>query len=798
MAKSSKAQVVGTAADFSKLAKEVVEVTMHEEVEKSFLSYAYLTIEDRSIPDARDGLKPVQRRILYTMYKDGNTTEKQHVKSAKIVGSCMGTLHPHGDSAIYEAMVRLAQPFSLNTPVVDGRGNFGDRPGAGAASARYTEARMSKAAILMVDELRERPVPFEANYDQTTEEPSVLPNQFPFLTVNGVSGIAVGFATNMAPHNLEEVVNATRWLITHPNADLEKLMTYVPGPDFPTGCEIVGLDGIKEAYETGRGKILMRAPYRIENLGRGKSAIVFHELPYESNSEKIIDQLKAAILKKQVIGIADVKDLTDRRNGIRLVVELKAGVNPKVLVASLYKYTELEKGFAFNNIALVNGRPKLLGLKEQLDIFIAHRMEVVTNRTQKRADKRNERLHLIEGMLKALDKKNIDEVIRIIRAAENAAAAQTGLMKKFKLDEIQADYILAIPLRRLTKFDQLELEGEKKKLTDELKDLNAILKDESVLRQILVKELDEVRKAIPSPRKSVIIGGTVAEAQAAVKEMVENSSAEIEDGDCFITLTNKGMISRVSKASAGAWASARSTTRGKFIAVTNKGRAFRIESIHVGTRAAAVSTVLPEKLPKGEQVITVTPTDLLEGVTGGIAMGTRNGVVKIAAPQWPVRSDDFSVISLDADDEILSARWVDDVKTAELVFVSSDSSLLTFSAEKVRPQGLSGAGMAGIKLAAEQKVVAFSVVTADEKAKTMVTTYTGQTIKTSAYSEFPAKGRATGGVRSHKFLKGESSLRLASVSVGGVLYASDGKEVPLPAQSKRDASGTKFEDETIF
>lgn len=798
MARSSKPQITGVAADFSKLAKEVIDVKLAEEVEKAFLSYAYLSIENRSIPDARDGLKPVQRRILYTMFKDGTTPEKQHVKSAKIVGSCMGTYHPHGDSAIYEAMVRLAQPFSLNTPVVDGRGNFGDRPGAGAASSRYTEARMSKAALLMVDELRERPVPFVPNYDQTTEEPDVLPNQFPYLTVNGVSGIAVGFATNMFPHNLEETINATRWLVTHPNADLDKLMTFMPGPDFPTGCEIVGLDGIREAYETGRGKILIRAPYQVENLGRGKSAIVFHELPYEVNSETIIDQLKSAISLKKVVGIADVKDLTDRRNGIRLVVELKAGVNPKVLVASLYKNTALETAMTANNNALVNGRPKMLGLKEQLEIFIAHRMEVVLARTQKRADKRSERLHLIEGMLKALDKKNIDKVIAIIRAAADAEIAQKNLMKQFSLDEVQADYILAIPLRRLTKYDQIELENEKKKLEAELKELMAILKDESVLRQVIVKELDEVKKAVPSPRKSVIVGGTVAEAQAAAKDIVANSSVEIEDEECFVVLTNKGTISRVTKAPAGAHSAAKATTRGKFIAVTNKGRAFRLETITVGTRAAAVSSVLPEKLPKGESVIAVTPTDLAEGQTGGIAMGTRKGVVKIAAPQWPVRSDDFSVIGLDADDEILAARWVDDVKSADMVFVSSDSSLLTFSAEKVRPQGLSGAGMAGIKLAPEQSAIAYSVVFADEKAKTMVTTYTGQTIKTSAFGEFPAKGRATGGVRSHKFLRGESSLRLAAVSVGGLLYASDGKEVPLPKPSKRDASGTKFEDETIF
>ena len=797
MARSVKAQQLnGPSADFSKVAKEIIDTPLAEEVEKSFLAYAYLTIEDRSLPDARDGLKPVQRRILYTMHKDGYTPEKQHVKSAKIVGNVMSQVHPHGDSAIYDAMVRLAQPFTLNTPMVDGRGNFGDRPGAGAAASRYTESRMSKAALMMVDELKERPVPFSPNYDQTTDEPDVLPNQFPYLTVNGTSGIAVGFATNIWPSNLEETINATRYLVMHPTANVEKLMSFMPGPDFPTGCEVVGLDGIRESYETGRGKVLIRAPYRVESLGRGKSAIVFYELPYEVNSETIIDQLKAAINLKKVVGIADVKDLTDRRNGIRLVVELKAGVNPKVLVASLYKNTALETAFTTNNIALVDGRPKLLGLKEQLEIFIAHRREVVLARTRKRVEKRTDRLHLIEGLLKAL--ASIDEVIRIVRNAADASVAQAGLMKKFKIDEVQADYILAIPLRRLTKFDQLELKSEKAKLEGELKDLNAILNDDSVLRSLMVKELDEVKKAVPSPRRSVIVGGTVAEAQAAVKDIVENTSAEIEDEECFIVLTQKGQISRVAKAPAGSLSVAATTTRGKFVAVTNLGRAFRIESIHVGTRAATVSGVLPEKLGKDEKVIAVTPTDLPEGNVGGIAMGTRNGVVKITAPQWPVRSDDFSVIGLEAGDEILAARWVDDVKTAELVFVSEDSSLLTFPAEKVRPQGLSGAGMAGIKLADGLKAVAFSVVFTGEREQTMVTTYTGMTIKTSAFTEFPSKGRATGGVRSHKFLKGETGLKLAAVSVGGLLFAADGSAVPLPKPSKRDASGTKFENETIF
>lgn len=782
--------------DFSQIAKNVTAISLEREVETSFLSYAYMVILSRAIPDARDGMKPVHRRILWSMFEDGYTPEKNHVKSAKIVGAVTGNYHTFGDSACYEAMVRLAQDYSLSVPLIDGHGNFGGEPGGSAAASRYTEARLSKEALLLLSEIKDNGIDMKPNYDYSKSEPIVLPVKYPNLLINGGSGIAVGMASKMPPHSPDEIMDAARWLLTHPTASVEKLMEFVPGPDFPTGGDIIGADEIKSAYTEGRGTIKIRAKYRVESLPRGKSQIVFYELPYEKSIEGVIEQIKKALKQNKLMGIADVKDLTDRKNGTRLTIETKAGVNTKVVVAELLKTTDLEISFGINNVAIVEGEPRTLGLKEMLEIFLAHRIDIVTRKSQFRKDKYEARMHLLTGLMKVL--LNIDAAIKIIRASDNPAVAATNLMTKFKIDEEQAKYVLAISLSRLTRFDQLELQKEKDKLAGELKELNALLTDESVMKKFLSKELEETKKAISRPRRSTILDGDLATHMAAIKEITESSSAEIEDEECFITLTNRGQISRVSKAPRSPLSVAKSTTRGKFIAVTNRGRAFRLESVHVGTRAAAVSTVLPEKLPKGEQVIAVTPTDLPEGVTGGIAMGTRKGVVKIVSPQWPVRSDDFSVISLDADDEILSARWVDDVKGTELVFVSSDSSLLTFSAEKVRPQGLSGSGMAGIKLAAEQKVIAFSVVLAGEREKTMVTTYTGQTIKTSAYSEFPAKGRATGGVRSHKFLKGESSLRLASVSVGGVLFASDGKEVPLPAQSKRDASGTKFEDETIF
>ena len=782
-------------ADFSQIAKDVFAISLQEEMEKSFLAYSYLTIEERAIPDARDGMKPVQRRIMYTMHESGNTPDKQHVKSAKIVGTCMGTYHPHGDSAIYEAMVRMAQDFTYNTPLVDGRGNFGDRPGAGAASSRYTEARLSKEALLMTSELRERPVNFVPNYDQTTDQPEVLPVQFPFLTVNGTSGIAVGFATKMAPHNPTEVIDATRWLLTHPNADLEKLMTFIPGPDFPTGCQIIGEDGIKEAYETGKGQITMRAPYEIEALGRGRNSIVFYELPYEVDSEKIMEALKDGIKNGKLQGISDIKDLTDRRNGIRFVVETKTGVNPQVLVQALYKNSPLETTFNFNNIALVGGSPTLLGLKEQLEIFIAHRVAVVTRRTQHRRDKRDARLHLLEGMLKAL--ANIDEVIKIIRNAVDSSTAQANLMKKYKIDEIQADYILAIPLRRLTKFDQIELNEEKIKLNEELVTLNTILTDDKALRDVIGAELVEARKQLDRPRRSVIVDGKMAAKMEEAKKAATVSSVEVADEPCKVFLTRSGAFVRSSKDKlAGAVSEALTTTRGRFIAISNKGRAWRIDSLHVAEKSTPVSAVIPEKLERGERILCVTPVALPEGATGGIAIGTKAGIVKVQDPKgFPKTQDEFSVIGLQDGDEILNARWMEDQTKYTLCFIKSSSNLLHFPASSVRAQGaVSGGGVLGVKAEADAEVIDFSVISDEEVEKALVVSVSDAgNAKFTPFKLYPGKGRGSLGIRTLKLLKGETKVAYSTVAVDPVLVTADGtKLAPLPTDNRRDGSGKPF------
>jgi DNA gyrase subunit A len=786
-------------ADFSKLAKVIEDVSLSDEVEKSFLSYAYMVILSRAIPDARDGLKPVHRRILWSMFDEGITPEKSHVKSAKIVGNTMGNYHPHGDSAIYEAMVGLVQEHNLSVPLIDPHGNFGGSPGSTPAAARYTEARLGKAALPLLAELKEDGTDFAPNYDATRVEPTVLPVQYPNLLINGGTGIAVGVASKMAPHNPNEIIDAARWLLTHPTATTERLMDFVPGPDFPTGGRILGQDAIKAAYETGRGVIKIQGTSVIEPVGRGKHHIIFTSLPYEISAEKVIEKIKELVGDNKIQGIADMKDLAGRQDKTRLVIETKAGVNPQALLYELYKQTPLEVSFGINNTAILDGEPKVLGLKELLEVFLDHRVNVVTRRTASRKDKRDKRLHLIEGLLKAL--ANIDEVIKIIRNSVDTETARASLIKKFKLDEVQADYILDIPLRRLTKFDQIQLNDEKKKLLEELKGLNKILSDEKELRAVIAKELEEVRKVLDRPRRSEIVGGDLSEHLEAAKAAAVSTSLEVEDEPCGVFLSYKGGLVRSTKltASKPMLSQITSTTRSKFIAVSNKGRAFRLDTLHVGTKEASVNNVLPEKLPNGEKIIALTPVDLSEGKTGGIAIGTKNGIVKITSPQWPVRSDDFSIISLENDDEIISAHWIDDVNSYDVAFITSDTSLLTFPASKVRPQGLSGGGMAGIKLSDKSTVLAFGVIPTAIKDKAMVVTVSdGQRGKTTPYSLYPQKGRGTGGVRTQAFLKGESYLIYAFVGTEPVLLDKDKKELSLPEViNKRDASGKLLDDGTL-
>src|SRR5712672_4299988 len=523
--------------------ENIVDIDVTEEMRGSYLEYAYSVIYSRALPDARDGLKPVQRRILYQMNEMGLRPDRSHVKCARVVGEVMGRLHPHGDSAIYDALTRMAQPWAMRLPLVDGHGNFGSLGGDDAPAAmRYTEARLTAAAMEMVASIDEETVDFIPNYDGSEQQPDVLPAGIPNLLVNGTAGIAVGMATNMAPHNLGEVIAAVRYLLRHPDASLDTLMRFVPGPDLPTGGRIVGLDGIREAYETGRGIFRTRATASVEQITPRRTGIVVTELPYGVGPEKVISRSKDLVQARKLAGIADLKDLTDRHRGLHLVIEVRSGFNPEAVLAELYRLTPMEETFGINNVALVDGQPRVLGLRELLEIFVAHRLEVVRRRTEYRRRRRSERLHLVDGLLIAL--LNIDEVIQVIRSSDDSASAKTRLMDIFELSEIQAQYILDTPLRRLTRYDRLELEREQEKLRDEIGELTAILESESRLRELVSSELGEVAGRFASPRRTVLLEGSGKARTAAVP-------LEVADDPCLVLLSSAGLIARTATQPAG-------------------------------------------------------------------------------------------------------------------------------------------------------------------------------------------------------------------------------------------------------
>jgi len=800
---------------FLSAGKHIIKTTVEEEASTSFLEYAYSVIHSRALPDARDGLKPVHRRILYAMSEMGLRPDHAHVKSARVTGEAMGKYHPHGDSAIYDALVRMAQPFSLNTPLVDGHGNFGSQ-NDGPAAMRYTECRMSQQAMLMVGELDEGTVDMVPNYDGSLKEPGVLPAAFPNLLVNGGTGIAVGMATNMIPHNLGEVVAAARLLVKKPGASLDELMALVPGPDLPTGGLLLGMDEVRRAYEGGKGSVRMRARTEIEPLegSRGRMSIVVTELPYGVGTEKVIEKIKEETTKKRLQGVADVKDLSDRLHGTRLVIECKTGVNPQALLAELFRLTPLESSFGISNLALVDGQPRTLGLKELLEVFLTHRFEVVTRRTQFRLDKAEARKHIVEGLLVALD--NVDAVVKIIRGSKDTAEAKAALMKRFKLSDIQTTHILEMPLRRLVALEVETLRKELESLNVAIEGFKKILGDDKELRKVVDGELKDVVERFGSPRRTTLVDGELKEVLAATAAA---APVEISDDPCEVLLSASGLLARTAarteEAAGGRRKSGRvkhdgvlarvaSTARGQFLAVSNKGRAFKVDTLSVPALPEALGTVslrggvaAREVVPltSGEFLVAITPVaeDAVKG-SPGLALGTKQGTVKVCAPDWPVRSDDFDVIGLKPGDEIVGARWLQD-GSEELVFVTSEASLLHFPAKSVRPQGRSGGGMAGIKLPAGVSVLAFNAVPlspADPEDAAMVVSSTGVSVKVTPLGEYPGKGRGTGGVRCHKFLKGEESLSFAWVGPRPAVSTDKGDPVDLPdVDKRRDGSGVK-------
>ena len=574
--------------------EHIVDIDVADEMRGSFLEYAYSVIYTRALPDARDGLKPVQRRIVYQMADMGLRPDRAHVKSARVVGEVMGKLHPHGDASIYDALVRLAQPFALRVPLVDGHGNFGSLDD-GPAASRYTEARMAPAALVMTAGLDEDVVDFVPNYDNKLRQPEVLPAALPNLLVNGASGIAVGMATNMAPHNLVEVVAAARHLVAHPEATLEDLMRLVPGPDLPTGGKIVGLEGVRDAYRTGRGAFRTRATTRIENVTAKRKGIVVSELPYLVGPEKVIEKIKEGVQTKKLSGISDVMDLTDRAHGLRLVIEIKTGFNPDAVLEQLFRYTPLEESFNINNVALVDGQPRTLGLVELLRVWVDHRIDVVRRRSRFRLAKRRERLHLVEGLLLAI--ADIDEVIQVIRTSDDSEIAKTRLREIFDLSDAQAEYILELRLRRLTKFSRIELEKESSQLAQEIAELQAVLDDEARLRRVVSDEMAEVARAHGTPRRTILLDSAGGTGPASTPVRGAATPLEIEDTPCWVLLSGTGLLARTTDDARPARGGGRhrhdvlraavpSTARGEVGAVTSRGRMVRLSGARPARAAA--------------------------------------------------------------------------------------------------------------------------------------------------------------------------------------------------------------------
>ncbi|ABY24140.1 DNA gyrase subunit A [Renibacterium salmoninarum ATCC 33209] len=796
--------------------ENIIDIDVSQEMEGSFLEYAYSVIYSRALPDARDGLKPVQRRILYMMSEMGLHPDRGHVKSARVVGEVMGKLHPHGDTAIYDAMVRMAQDFSLRLPLIDGHGNFGSLD-AGPAAPRYTEARLAAAALTLTDHLDEDVVDFVPNYDNQLTQPEVLPAAFPNLLVNGATGIAVGMATNMAPHNLVEVISAARHLIAHPEVTLDDVMRFVPGPDLPTGGRIVGLDGIREAYETGRGSFKTRAKIDVEQLTARRTGLVVTELPYTVSPEKVIEKIKDGVNAKKLQGISDIVDLTDRNHGLRLVIELKNGFNPQAIIQQLYKLTPMEDSFGINNVTLVDGQPKTLGLLELLRVYVAHRIDVVRRRTAFRLGKKKDRLHLVEGMLIAI--LDIDEVIQIIRTSEETAAARDRLIAIYDLSEIQANYILELRLRQLTKYSRIELEKEQDELRKEIEELERILNSEPVLRELVSSELAEIAEKYGTPRRTVLleseaVSPTVAKALAAATTPGKATplALEIADDPCWVLLSSSGQIARTSTREALSDSGARTkhdvfksviatSARGEVGAVTSAGRMLRLQVLDMPVLPPTAGLPnlaggVPAKefitLLKGESLISFVPIDAV------VALGTKQGIVKRVTPEYPLNREDWEIISLKDKDSVVAAAAAQD--DDELVFITEQAQLLRFSATAVRPQGRTAGGMAGIKLASNDVVLSFAVVAAGDPAAVVVS-ISGSTdalpgtapgsAKVSDFSEYPPKGRATGGVRAHRFLKGEDILLLAWTGHGPAKAASSaGVARALPLEhGRRDGSG---------
>ncbi|MCS5671742.1 MAG: DNA topoisomerase 4 subunit A [Acidimicrobiales bacterium] len=739
-------------------AREVVEVPVAEELKESFLAYSLSVITARAIPDVRDGLKPVQRRILYSMLRMGVRPDTPHRKSARVVGDTMGRYHPHGDAAIYDALARMGQPFSRGMTLIDPQGNFGSLDDPPAAS-RYTECRLTAAAMAMVGELDEDTVEFRPTYDGEATEPGYLPALLPNLLLNGTTGIAVGMATNMPTHNLAEVHAAITLTMNkrRPKPTIDEMLAVLPGPDFPSGGIVVD-DGIREAYETGRGTIRIRARAHVEDIGRGRQAIVVTELPYLVGPERVISKLKELNEAGRVTSIADFKNLSDRHTGLRLQVTVKPGHNPQAVLGELYRLTPLEETFGINNVVLVDGEPRTLGIHEMCRHYIDHRLDVVVRRTRHRLARAEERLHLVAGLLMALE--IIDEVVAIIRGSEDAATARDGLMDRFDLSRLQTDHILDMPLKRLTALETRRLLDERDDLEASIRDFTTLLGSEKRQRTLVLDELAEAVKSFGRPRRTEIVHPD----DLPVFDSV-TTTEDVDDEPCVVTLSTSGQIARspvdgAKRATPGRHdvlvASLLTRTTATVTAVTSDGRALQVAAAELADgagRARGAGAAQAFGTNRGEVIHTV----VAEG-DEHLVVVTANGVAKrLTQDEVRATRSGKPLLKLRPGDRVVAAFTAHD--GVDLVIVASDGQALRTPVDAVSVQGRGAAGVAGMKLRSGVVVVGAAPVLGDD---TLITVTDTGGVKATPLSELEARGRGGIGVRVSKLADG-SALSLTHI-----------------------------------
>ena len=734
--------------------KNLVNVNLTKEMKTSFIDYAMSVIVSRALPDVRDGLKPVHRRILYGMNELGVTPDKPHKKSARITGDVMGKYHPHGDSSIYEAMVRMAQWWSYRYMLVDGHGNFGSMDGDGAAAQRYTEARMSKIALEMLRDINKNTVDFVDNYDANEREPVVLPARFPNLLVNGATGIAVGMATNIPPHNLGETIDAVKLVMDNPEVTTKDLMEVLPGPDFPTGALVMGRSGIHKAYETGKGSIVLRSRTEIEETKTGRERIVVTEFPYMVNKTKVHEHIVRLVQEKRIEGITAVRDESNRE-GVRFVIEVKRDASANVILNNLFKMTQMQTSFGFNMLAIQNGVPKILSLRQILDAYIEHQKEVVTRRTQFDKEKAEARAHILEGLLIALD--HIDEVIRIIRASETDAEAQTELMSKFKLSERQSQAILDMRLRRLTGLERDKIQSEYDELIALIADLADILAKQERVAQIIKEELDEVKRKFGDPRRTELMVGEV---------LTLEDEDLIEESDVLITLSNKGYIKRLDqdeftaqkRGGRGVQGTGvkdddfvrelvSTSTHDHLLFFTNKGRVYRLKGYEIpeyGRTAKGLPVVNLLKLDDGESIQTIINVESERSDDAYLFFTTRAGIVKRTSVKEfaNIRQNGLKALNLKDEDELINVLLTE--KDTDIIIGTKLGYAVRFNQSSVRSMSRIATGVKGVNLREGDAVVGARVIT--DQDEVLIITEKGYGKRTVA-TEYPTKGRAGKGMK---------------------------------------------------